>query len=111
HLERVGFGLAAGGLLLLRHARDDAEQVLDVVAGLMRDDVGRSEIAGALARAAVKTILDLAEETGVEENLPVGRTIERPHRRLRHAAAPAIGDIAEQHDFRTGIVLPAGAEL
>src|SRR5581483_5680704 len=53
HLQRIGFGLATRGLLLLRHARNDAEQVLNVMAGLMRDDVGRGELAGA-AGAAVK---------------------------------------------------------
>src|SRR5262249_7117922 len=93
----------------LGHARNDAKQVLDVMAGLMRDDVGRGELAGA-ARAAVEARLDLAEETGVEENLAVGRAVERPHRRLRHAAAPAIGGVAEQHDLRTSVVLAARAE-
>ena len=45
-LQRVGFGLAAGLLLQPRHVRQDAEQVLDVMAGLMRDDIGRGEFAG-----------------------------------------------------------------
>src|SRR3954469_6303488 len=97
-------------LLQARHARNDAEQVLDVMAGLMGDDVGGGEVTGGLAGAAAKTRLDLAEETGVEEDGPVGRTIERSHRRLRPAAAPAIGDVAEQHDLRTGKGLARGLE-
>src|SRR5436309_9578971 len=62
-LQRIGFRLAAGLLLQPIHARQDAKQVLDVMARLMRDDVGRREFAGA-ARAAAKARLDLAEETG-----------------------------------------------
>ena len=75
----------------------------------MRDDVGRRELAGA-ARAAAKARLDLAEETGVEEYLLVRRAVERPHRRLRHAAAAAIGGVAKQHDARPGVILSAGLE-
>src|SRR6185312_16130746 len=45
-LQRVGFRLAAGLLLQPLHARQDAEQVLDVMSRLMRDDVGRREFAG-----------------------------------------------------------------
>ena len=91
-LQRVGFRLAAGLLLQPLHPRQDAEQVLDVMPRFMRDDVGRRELAGA-ARAAAKTCLDLAEERGVEEDLLVRRAVERPHRRLRHAAASAIGGV------------------
>ncbi len=110
HLERIGLGLAAGLLLQPRHARNDAEQVLDVMAGLMRDDVGGGEVAGGLAGAAAEARLDLAEETGVEEDGTIRRTVERPHRRLCPAAAAAIGDVAEQHDLRTGVGLAAGLE-
>src|SRR4051794_16018401 len=110
HLERIRLRLAAGLLLQPRHARNDAEQVLDVMAGLMRDDVGGGEVTGGLAGAATKTRLDLAEETGVEEDGPVGRTVERSHRRLCPAAASAIGDVAEQHDLRTGKGLARGLE-
>src|SRR5262249_14224065 len=105
-----GFGLAAGLLLHARHARDHAEQILYVVAGLMRDDVGRGEFAGA-ARAAAEPRLDLAEESGVEEDFLVRRAVERPHRRLRHAATSAIGGVAEQHDLRADIVLAAPLKL
>src|SRR5579871_966741 len=104
HLERVRLGLARHLLLHLRHARDDAEQVLHVMASLMRDDVGRGEFARA-AGAAVEPRFDLAEESCVEKDFSVRRAIERPHRRLRHAATAAIGDVAEQHDLRPGVGL------
>ena len=75
------------------------EQVLDVMSGLMGDDIGRGEFAGA-ARTAVKAGFDLAEEPGIEKDLPFRRAVERTHRRLRHAAAAAIGGVSEQHDLR-----------
>src|SRR6266576_1393840 len=109
HLQRVGVRLAADLLLQPRHARQDAEQVLDMMPGFMGDDVGCGELAGT-ARTAVKPGLDLAEKSGIEINRLVRRAVERPHRRLRHAAAPAIGGVAKQHDFRTRIGLPAGLE-
>src|SRR3954447_24055195 len=108
-LQRVGFRLAAGLLLQPLHARQDAEQVLDVVARFMRDDVGRGELARA-ARATLEPRLDLAEEAGVEEDLLVRRAVERSHCRLRHAAASAIGGVAKQHDARPRIILSAGLE-
>src|SRR5665213_2094047 len=77
------------------------------MAGLGRGDIGRGEFAG-IARTAVEAGLDLAEESGVEKYLPLGRTVKRSHRRLRHAAAPGRGGIAEQHDLRADIVLAAG---
>src|SRR6201747_1029194 len=75
----------------------------------MRNDVGGGELAG-IARTAAEAGLDLAEEIGVEEDLLVRRAVERPHRRLRHAATPAIGGVAKQHDARSRIGLPAGLE-
>src|SRR6187399_2027392 len=74
-LQRIGFRLAAGLLLQPLHARQDAEQVLDMMAGFMRDDIGRREFARA-ARTTLEARFDLAEETGVEEYLLVRRTIE-----------------------------------
>src|SRR5690348_2503669 len=56
----------------------------------------------------MKPSLDLAKKTGVEEDLPIRRTVERPHRRLRHAATAAIGGVAKQHDLRSGVGLPGG---
>src|SRR5947208_13483685 len=77
--------------------------------GFMGDDVGCRELAG-IARTAVKPGLDLAEKSGIEINRLVWRAVKRPHRRLRHAAAPTIGGVAKQHDFRTSIGLPTGLE-
>src|SRR4029077_15304094 len=65
-LQRVGLSLSVGLLLHPRHAGKDAEQFLNVVAGLMGDVIGRGDFAG-IARAAAETRLDLAEEAGVEE--------------------------------------------
>src|ERR1700710_704547 len=75
----------------------------------MRNDVGGGELAG-IARTAAEAGLDLAEEIGVEKDLLVRRAVERPHRRLRHAAAPAIGGVAKQHDARSGKGLSAFLE-
>ncbi len=75
----------------------------------MGDDIGCREFAGA-ARTAAKARLDFAEETGVEEDLLVRRAVERSHRRLRHAAAAAIGGVAKQHDARSRVILSAGLE-
>src|SRR5205085_9895495 len=80
-LQRVGFRLAAGLLLHPLHARQDAEQVLDVMAGLMRDDIGGGEFAG-VARTAAKLGLDVAEERSVEEYLFVRRAVDRKSTRL-----------------------------
>src|SRR3982750_4039794 len=55
----------ASALLQARHARNDPEQVLNVVSRFMGDDIGRGELAG-IAGAAAETGLDLAEEAGVE---------------------------------------------
>ncbi len=79
------------------------------MAGLVGDDVGGGEFACA-ALTAAKLGLDLAEEVGVEENLPVRRTIERSHRRLRHAATSAVGGVPEQHDTRADIGTAAFGE-
>src|SRR5438309_1313870 len=75
----------------------------------MGDNVGCGELEG-IAGAAVKARLDLAEEAGIEEDGAVRRAVERAHRRLRHAAAAAIGGVAEQHDLGAGIGLAAGLE-
>ncbi len=79
------------------------------MAGLVRQDIGLREAAG-LARAATEARLDLAEESRIDEDLPVGRAIERAHRALRHAAAAAIGGVAEQNEPRAAIILVAGLE-
>ena len=81
HLDLVGLGLAAGGALQLLRLRQDAEQVLHVMADLVRDHIGLRELAGLAADvAAAEAGRDLIEERGVEIDLLVGRAIERPHR-------------------------------
>ena len=88
HLQRLAPRLSPAALLRLLHLRQDAEQVLHVMADLVRDHIGLRELAG-LAAAAAEARLELAEERGVEIDLAVVRAIERPHRALRHAAGRA----------------------
>src|ERR1043166_258422 len=64
----------------------------------MGDHVGLGELTG-LALAPAEAALEFAEERRVEIDLPVGRTIERPHRRLREAAR-RLDPTAEQHQMR-----------
>src|SRR6202011_5204798 len=99
--------LDSGLLLQMGYARQNAEQVLDVVARFMSNDIGRGELAG-IARTAVKPGLDLTEKSGVEKDLLVRRKKNGPPPPLRQAAAPAIGGVAEQHDARTRIGLSSG---
>jgi hypothetical protein len=61
-----------------------AEQMLDVMADLVRDDVGLREIAG-----CAETRPQVAIEREVYVNLLVARTVERPRACARHAAARA----------------------
>ena len=62
----------------------DAEEVLHVVADLVRDHIGIGEIA-----AAAELLLHVVEEGHVEIDLLVDRAIERTHGGLRLAAARA----------------------
>src|SRR5262245_40475153 len=89
HLDAVRLrAAAAGGALRLLRLGQDAEQVLHVVADLVCDHVGLRELAGFAADvAAAEARRDLIEERGVEIDLLVHRTIERPHRALRDPAA------------------------
>src|SRR5580698_5966516 len=80
-----------------------------MMSGLMRDEIGCGKFAGRTL-TAVESGLDLAEEAGIEKYLPVRRAVERPHRRLCHAAASAIGRVAKQHDARPGIGLAGSLE-
>ncbi|OMP12851.1 hypothetical protein COLO4_02680, partial [Corchorus olitorius] len=69
-------------LLCAPHLIRRAEQILDVMAELVRDDI----IAGEIALRA-EAIGEFVEEAGVEIDAAVGRAVEGPHRRLRCAAA------------------------
>src|SRR5512139_3221959 len=101
--ETVGLQLDANGdgvhLRLAdtpAHAFDlgrDAEQVLHVVAHLVRDDVGLREVARRTELAVQRV-----EEAEVDVDLLVARAIERAHRRLAHAAGAARG-ATEQHQL------------
>src|SRR3984957_2405029 len=87
-LQMVGRRLALHGLLLLLHPRQDAEQVLHVMADLVGDHISLGEFAGLAAGiAALEARLDLLEERGIEIDLLVDRAIERPHGASRRAAA------------------------
>lgn len=63
----------------------------------MADDIRIGEVA-----AAAELALHFGEERQVEIDPLVVRAVERPHRRLRRAAAGAV-DIAEQHQLRRDI--------
>ena len=77
HRIRLGAGAAA------RHARSNsADQVLDVVAVFVRDDIGLRE----LARRA-EAIGELVEEREIEIDVAVARAIKRAGGRLAFAAA------------------------
>ena len=104
HLDAVCRRLAAGGALRRRRLRQNAEQVLHVVADLMRDHIGLGELAS-LAGAAAEAHLHVAEERRVEINAPVVRAVERPHRGLRKAAAALLAAGIEPQPRR--VVLPA----
>src|SRR5262249_5347889 len=87
NLQGVGFSLAHPTLRLL-YLRQQSEQILHVVADLVRDHVGLRELAGFTADiAGPKPSLKILKETCVEVDLLVQRAIERTHRGLRKAAA------------------------
>ena len=52
HLHAIGLRAVAGGALRLLHLGQDAEQVLHVVADLVRDHIGLGELAGLAGAAA-----------------------------------------------------------
>src|SRR6185312_13652149 len=71
NLHLVGPWLACLALQLMR-LRQNAEQVLHMMADLVRDHVSLRELAGlAAGSAAVKLRFDLAEKAGVEINPPI----------------------------------------
>ncbi len=110
HLQPVGARAVLAALLLL-HLRQDAEQVLHVMADLVRDHIGLGELAPFGAGvAAAKAVLDLAEERRIEIDLLVVGTIERPHRAARPFAATRIGRFAIHHQHRRPVGLAGLAE-
>jgi hypothetical protein len=73
---------------------EDAEFVLDVVADLVRDDIGGGEVA-----ARAETLRESREEVGVEVDLLVARAVERPGLGGRTAAGRLRGAL-EEHKRR-----------
>ena len=104
HRELVGVARAAAPLGV--HLAHDPEQVLDVVAELVGDDVRLGEV----ARGA-EALLQLAEEAEVEVDLAVDGAVEGARRGGRAAAPLRAHAAAEEHEPGR-LVLPAGrAEL
>ena len=88
------------------HALGDAEQVLDVMPDLVRDNVSLREVAG-----RAEAILQVAVEREVDVELLVGGAVERPDRGLgitarrlylageKHQRGLAIGPAGPSEDF------------
>ena len=90
---------ACASLLLSRCASmrvGEAEQILDVMADFVRDDVRLREVARR-AEAAI----ELAEEAQVDIDLLIGRTVERSDRRRRRRRTPT-ARLGEEHQARRG---------
>ena len=99
HLDAVRLRLAAGRALRLLRLRQDAEQVLHVMADLVRDHIGLRELAGLLPRRSRESASRSRGRTRCRDR-PSGRSGNRtgpsrtapsPQRRARRAAihAPA----------------------
>src|SRR5262245_20888937 len=96
HLQLVGIALVHAALHRL-HPRQNAEQVLHVMADLVRDYVGLGELAALAADlAAAEAPFEILKERGVEIDLAIDRTVERPHGGLGGPAGRACG--AGEHD-------------
>ena len=92
------------GALVLR-AAEDAEQVLDVVAVLVGDDVRLGERPALRAEARAQ----LVEEAQVDVDVLIGRAIEGPHGRGGSAAA-ALHGVGEEARARRDVVAAAAGE-
>ncbi len=112
--EAIGLELLANGQVapsarvLLGHLLDligDAELGLDVMAELMRDDVGHREVAALRAEAR----LELVHEAEIEVDLLIRRAIEGPGRGSRRSAI-GLRRAVEQHEFRLRVVAVGLAE-
>src|SRR5207237_1282614 len=78
------------------------------MADLMCNHIGFGEFAS-LAAAAAETLTHITEERGIEVDASVGRTIERPHCRLRETAA-ALLRARKQTQTRHAVLLAAVPE-
>jgi hypothetical protein len=83
----------------------DADQVLDVVADLVRDDVGAGEVA-----FRTEPALEGLEEVEVEIDPAVARAVERPDRRVGSAAG-GVDDTGEEDELGRLVAAAAGLEL
>ena len=110
HLQRVGFALLPAAAAARVTFGRMPEQVLHVMADLMRDHIGCGELARTCPMQPWKRF-STSRKKRVEIDLLVARTIERSHRGLRHAAAPALVALREQHELRPAVGLAARAEL
>src|SRR5262245_45714111 len=107
YLQLVGVGLIHGALHRL-HPRQNAEQVLHVMADLVRNHVGLRELTALAADlAAAETPLEVLKERSVEIDLMVDRAVERPHGGLGGPAGRARG--AGEHDQSRRLVGFTGA--
>src|SRR5262249_48841652 len=97
--QSVGLALRARVFLGARDPVGDAQEVLDVVADLVRDHVGLGEVAGRAEAAG-----HLVEEREVEVDLAGRRAIERPDRGRRHAARRVHGAV-EEDELRRRVTL------
>src|SRR5947199_1553696 len=79
----------ADGVLALLHLRQNAEQILHVVTDLVGDHVSLGELASLAVVAAAEPALQISEESRVEIDPLIVRTIERPHGGARGAAGRA----------------------
>ena len=92
HRERVG--RRGPRFLRLPDAPFNTPQALDVMPQLMRDDVGLREVA-----RGPEALLQLVVEAEIDVDLLIPRAVERPARRLAHAARGG-RRIPEQHQRR-----------
>src|SRR5262245_4939394 len=94
--HRIAIGLRTASSLFLSTANPVAgtEQLLNVMAHLMRDHISLGEI----PRRA-EAVRELVEELQIQIDAIVARTIERPHCRLSQAALCA-GRLLVKHEPR-----------
>jgi hypothetical protein len=89
HLQFIGLDLVHAALRLL-YLRQDSQQILHVVADLVRNHVGLGELAALASHiAAAETPLEILKEGGIQIDLPINGTIERTHGGLGKSACRA----------------------
>src|SRR5215471_10599492 len=87
NLQAVGFSLAHPALRLL-HLGKQSEQILYVVADLVRDHIGLRELTGLAANVTgAEPSLKILKEACIEVDLLIQRAIKRTHSRLLKSAA------------------------